>query len=540
MKSLSFLNAPPLYIEIGQSSLKMLDGDDGLELSLDRQENGRLTPPCAERLASSINVFLKKKNWGSRSKAFCAIGSRGVSLRRLELPNASKDELERLLLLQIEREFPVSPDELAWGWQQLGRKQDGNKTSQEVVVAAVKKEALQEYTHLLAGCGINPVFTFGVFARNALLGHSPSGNYAILDIGRFHSEFTCCENGNPVSTRVIPWGGETITQSIQKRLGISHAEAEKLKLHPNELSNGGLIANIQGAVDSELTSLAATLRTHWTGTKLYLCGETARLQELAPRLAKLLGNVDCELLKTTPGEGRSAAIFGLKKNCELNGGMPPLLLESKATGEKTKASRPAHWKWAALAALLLFSLLVLRYAEPLIQKQRLARKIEDIKAYREKLPQVDRELAFLQYLKTNQPPYLDPLALVANASPSGTRVESLGLSRRGELSLRATFRTFEQVVDFRSKMINSGYFTNVVVEEQTPSADRQKMTVRITAQWSPSADGKNLDTILKASERPKPGTARAATARPRGNTNATPANLSTKTNTAPTPKERKE
>ena len=33
MKGLPFLNVPVLYIEIGQSSIKMLDGEDGLELS---------------------------------------------------------------------------------------------------------------------------------------------------------------------------------------------------------------------------------------------------------------------------------------------------------------------------------------------------------------------------------------------------------------------------------------------------------------------------------------------------------------------------
>jgi hypothetical protein len=544
MKSFVFLNSPTLYIELGQSSIKMLDGDDGLELSLERQDNGRLTPGCLEGLSSSIKVFLEKKNWSTRGKAFCAIGGRGVSVRRLELPNASKDELQRLLYLQIEGEFPVSPEELAWGWQLLGRKQNGNKTSQEVLVAAVKKDVLEDYSTLLAGCGVTPVFTFGAFARNALVSERSKGNYAVLDIGRCHSELTNCENGIPVSVRVLPWGGEIITQSIQKRLGISHAEAEKIKIHEAEKvsGNGGLETNAPAAVDAELGSLAATLRAHWTGKKLYLCGETARLRNFGPRLSKALGNVECELFSSPPGEGRSAAIFGLKRDCESNGGMPLLVLETQPFHAKEKSSRPVPWKWAALAGLLVVSLLILRYAEPLIQKPRLARKIADIKAYRDKLPQVDRELTFLQYLKTNQPPYLNPLALIANSAPSGTRLESLALSKRGDLSVRATFRDFQQVADFRSKMIISGYFNNVVVEEQTPSADRQKMTVRITAQWNPSDESKNLDSLLKASERPRPA-GRNAASKVREKALGPPTNTASTTrpgtNTVVTPGEKK-
>src|SRR3954466_7894474 len=146
-----------VYVEIGQSSLKMLDGEDGLELSLERQENGRLTAPCRERLISGLRVFLKNNSWRLRRRAFCAVAPRGVSLRRVTLPPCSKDGVERLLLLQIEREFPLAPDELAWGYQELGRKHPGGNgapSTRELLVVAVKKEVLQEYADILSICGL--------------------------------------------------------------------------------------------------------------------------------------------------------------------------------------------------------------------------------------------------------------------------------------------------------------------------------------------------------------------------------------------------
>ena len=530
MKALTFLNAPVLYIECGQSSIKMLDGEDGLELSLERTPAGRLSPVCVERLTSSIKVFLNNRNKGARPRAFCAINGKGVSLKRLELPPASGEELQRLLSLQLEREFPLHPDELAWGWQPLKKKQIGARTVQEILVAAVKKEALQDYATLFAACGITPTFTLSAMTRSTLLGNSLSGTHAIIDLGRTASEVTFYEEGIPTGIRVVPWGGEMLTQAIQKRLGITHAEAEKIKIAGNAQANGHSIdGNARSVVDSGLISLASAVRSQWNGNRVYLCGETARLDSFPERLSRATGGgIECGLIRTPVGEGRSAAILGLKKECESAAGGPALIFQTTAITEKELPARREQWKWPALAALLLLALLSVRYVEAWAQKPRLVKRIAELKAYRQKLPNVDRDLVFLQYLKTNQPAYLDAVAVLANAAPQGTKLDSLALSRRGDLSLKASMRDFNQAVDFRSKIISSGYFSNVVVEEQTPSADRQKMAVRITGHWEPESEAKNLD--LSKSSKPGPS--------PRGNERSKP-NMtnapSMATNSAPAP-----
>ena len=93
MKAFDFLTPQPVFIEIGQSSLKVLNGEKGLEVLLERQQNGRLTSSCKETVISSLQNFLEQRSWGQRRRALCAIGSRGVSLRRLTLSAASKEEL---------------------------------------------------------------------------------------------------------------------------------------------------------------------------------------------------------------------------------------------------------------------------------------------------------------------------------------------------------------------------------------------------------------------------------------------------------------
>ena len=482
-----------VYIEISQDSLKALAGDDGLELPIERLENRRLHPACGEKIADGLREFLKKHGARPGQRAFCAIGARGVLMRRMTLPAAAKEELQRLLLLQIEREFPLAPDELAWGYRVLG---NGAGKSQELLVVAVKKEVVQEYADILSASGLSPEFTLGALARSSLVARPPA-SYAVLEMGRNDSEFISFENGAPKSIRILHGGVATVGTDIE--------------------------------------SLASSLQSNGVGQRLYLCGVGARLNDVAPQLAKTLG-VECDRIEVPSGEGRSAVILGLKKSCE-DGGVPPLRLRLQPSAGTTEIiTRPAHWKWAALAGLLILFSFALRYAEALIQGSRLSRQISESKTFRDKLPQVDRELSFLQYLKTNQPPYLEPLFVMANASPGGARLESLSMNRRGDLALRASMRDSQQVGDFRSKLINSGSFSTVVVEEQTPTPDKQKIIVRLTGQWKPSSDGK---TPASASTRPEVEKARISVkaAPPAASTNAS---MPTSTNQPVFPKETKE
>src|SRR5688572_21612746 len=211
------MNAPSVYIEIRQNALKLLAGDNGLEVPLERLENNRLTPLSRERLTSSVREFLRKHGARPGTRAFCAIGARGVSLRRMTLPTASKEDLERLLVLQIESEFPLSPDELAWGYRVLERErspENGSSKTQQLLVVAVKKELLEEYADVLTASGLTPSFTLAALARSRLV-LQPPASYAVLDVGLSQSELISFENGSPGFLRVIPWGDEKTSDSAQ-------------------------------------------------------------------------------------------------------------------------------------------------------------------------------------------------------------------------------------------------------------------------------------------------------------------------------------
>lgn len=460
MKSLEFMNSTSLFIEISHSSLRVVNGAAGLELPIKRLPDGKLTQASREQSVAALKTFVKRPAWRPTVRAWCAIGARGVLLRRLTIPPAGKNEFHQMLRLQIESEFPLSPDALAWGYLRLD---DAGGASvdkrQELIVAAVKKEVVLEYDALLAECGINATFTLAALARSSLC-PSPTKSYALLEIGRDHSEFLSFDNGIPAALRILPWG------------------------------EGNLAST---------DSLKTSIKTHWPirgiggVPTVFLLGNTALQKEIASRLAKEFAeDVKCEQVSFSPGEGQSAAILGLKKSLENEADRRILVLHVNESKNPTHAkgllvfTDAALRKWALLAGLLLIGCLVFPYMEALLLKPFLLKKIAAAKASRGTLDTIDRELSFLQHLKQNQSPYLDAMYLIANAAPGGTRFDSISMDRRGEISLRGSLRDLQQVVLFRSKIIESGFFSNVTVEEQTPTPDRQKVNVRMTAQWKPA------------------------------------------------------
>jgi len=86
MIGLELFKPPSFYLELGQTWLTLLKGDEWLELPLERLPNGRLTPACKQQLTLRLQGLFKHNSWQPRPRVFCALSARGVSLRRLTLP----------------------------------------------------------------------------------------------------------------------------------------------------------------------------------------------------------------------------------------------------------------------------------------------------------------------------------------------------------------------------------------------------------------------------------------------------------------------
>lgn len=496
MKALEFVNPARLFVEIGQDWLKAFNGAAALELPLERSADGRLTEGCKGSVAARLQEFIQHKAWQPRPRVFCAISSRGVSFRRFSLPAASKEELQRLVALQIESDFPLPPEQLAWGCQTLNGSRlhpPGQNGKQDVLVAAVKKDSLDDYAGLFALCGANPVFTPAALARSYVC-PQPSCPYAVLAIDRSYSELISFDGGEPVAVRVLPWGSANLASSpgpnqrsdVQNQANLLSGTSAKPATY-----GGSVPVSTQLTSVDPLDQLARFINLQPEGRRIYvtwICAAVPGL-DVPRRLRSFLGEaVDCLAVDLNAEPAGSTAILGLQKVVDCPEGWPPLVLQAKpANGKPSRIAQRAPLKWAGAAAGLLLAALLLPYGEALVLKGHVAKKLAAIKSDQSRLAIMDRELDFLQYLQQSQPPYLDALVVLSKAAPPGTRFDSVSMNRRGELALRGSLHDGQQAAELRSKLIDSGFFESVGIEEQTPSPDHQKITIRMNAQWKPAA-----------------------------------------------------
>lgn len=452
---LNWLTPPPVFIEIGPDWLLARRSQQSLELALECGADGRPQPAAKAKAIEALKSFLGLKSWQPRPRAWCAISARGVALRRLTLPAGSKEETHQRLRLQIEAEFPLPPEELAWGCQLLGAppSSNGSGATTQFLIAAVRKEWLADFQEILHSAGTDPVFTLASQARWKACG-PPSGDFAMLHVRGRQSELTLFESALPTATRLVHWEANEV----------AHPTAESL------------------------ATLAKSLQASLSGTSLWVTGPGIP-REFAERLAASLNfGCRCELAAAAPGEAQFTAIAGLEKYAAQGAGPDLAIQLAPAAGTGTSAA-VVDWKTlgtrvGALAA----ACLLLPYFEAVLLRPHLQKKVAAFKAEAARLQVIDRELEFLRGLKLSQPPYLDLVYLFSQSVPPGTHFDSLSLNSHGEMTLRAALRDGQQVAEFRNKLTSSGFFTNVVVQEQTPTPDRQHVNVRMSGQEKAPAD----------------------------------------------------
>lgn len=448
-----------LRLDLGWSTLKF---PDGRSLPLERQPSGRLTEACRATVLDALRAASAGQS-GAGARAFCGLHARGMLARPVEIPTAvPAGQRKQFLALQMEKEFPLPPDQLAWGFRSMEAPPGAaHRSSERILIVAVKKESIEDYEGLFAAAGLAVTFTPGILASAALC--APAGrSWALLDLGRTHAELATFDGSAATGIRTLNW--------------------------------------TEAASPGELAGLAHALRLAWSGNLLLLTGGGAARPEMARQLTEALGN-GCVVQRLAVPEDRNASsvVEGLRRLG------PSDCIALSASGDTTPASvtrdRIDVWKWAVAAAALAVATFGLRYVEPVTRTGPLERRVREVRAVQKDLPEIDRELGFLQFLETNQPPYLNLLTVLAESSARGTKMTTVSINRRGELSLKATMPSPDQAGDLRTKLLASGSFQNVVIEEQTPGQNRQ-ITVRMSAQWKPSRE-------LRAELSPPPPTTAA-------------------------------
>lgn len=491
MKWIGSNHPQSLFAEVRPTSLHAWYGPVGIDIPLEREPDGRFTPSSIDRAAKALGELVPRGATTVAPRVYCAIGSRGVVFRRLSIPAAPDADLARLLGLQIETEFPVAPEQLAWGWCHLSSPVSVSQAQKshgklEVLVGAIKQELLEPHRSLFAAIDPDPRFTIGALDRLALI---PNGSRPVmlLEIDARQSELLYVDAEGTPTIRSLPVGAETLIGSIQDR-GSKHETAMAASTDRSLAESGPLPVLVEDGLQRLAQEILKRIPESARQVPLWVSGPI----HLRDRVAQVLSRTHrtseaCRPLQFESGAGKTAANLG----CSIPNGtstsplgpLPRVSLSHEPMVPVRQRLELPPKKWLVGAAVLVCLALAIPYAEALWHQPRLSQRIQVLKSGEPQLGIIDRKLSFLRYLDQNQAPHLDALFVIAQSAPQGARIETLNLNRQGEVSIGGFLRDLTQIGDFRLKLINSGFFSRVVMEDQSPTPDRQRINFRITAQW---------------------------------------------------------
>lgn len=175
-----------------------------------------------------------------------AVSGKGTLIRYIDMPRMSISDLKKSFALEVDKYFPFDQNSIYTDCSILDSKNKDKKMA--VLIAAVKKEMIDERIKILTEAGLEPqqITINAIAVANAYQqlvavdkpGEGPDKTKncakAILDIGDSVSNLMILKDGVPRFTRDIFVGSQEVSKRISNVLGLSLEEAERLKREPGK------------------------------------------------------------------------------------------------------------------------------------------------------------------------------------------------------------------------------------------------------------------------------------------------------------------
>jgi len=236
-----------------------------------------------------------------------SVSGHSVIIRKIQLPVMTEEEMESSIQWEAEQYIPFEISEVNLDFQILGP--DANDPSQmNVILVAAKKDFVNDYVALFKECGLNPmVMDVDCFAvANVYEANYPESSddvVALIDLGASSLNVNVLKGGMSVFTRDIQAGGNSYNEELQKRLGLTGEDAEKVKIGGElpGLSSSTVTTVIEDATEALTTDIQRSLDFFSASSaderpkRIYVTGGVSKVNAVRSSLVQRLG-IDVQVL----------------------------------------------------------------------------------------------------------------------------------------------------------------------------------------------------------------------------------------------------
>jgi type IV pilus assembly protein PilM len=161
-----------------------------------------------------------------------AVSGNAVIVKKISLPQMSTEELAESIHWEAEQYIPFDIQDVALDYEVI--EGGGSGGNMDVLLTAVKKDKISDYTSAITQAGKNPIVVdVDVFALQNCYeinyGIDPGRVIALLNVGASIMNINITRGSTSIFNRDIAVGGNQYTDAIQKDLNLSFEQAESMK-----------------------------------------------------------------------------------------------------------------------------------------------------------------------------------------------------------------------------------------------------------------------------------------------------------------------
>ena len=269
-------------------------------------------------LAASLSELFSKNKLPKKGVRLGIANSR-IGVRTFEIAGIDdQQQLANAIRFRAQETLPIPLEEAVLDWQLLSESTDPEtgQTTRRVLLVVAYRELVDRYVGACRKAGLRVTgIDLEAFAMLRALGAPPSpdapppnGAQVVVNVGHDRSTFAVTDGRVCEFTRVLSWGGQSLSVAIARALDLTPSEATPIKhalslvAQSTELPDGVThesLATAREAVLRELQSFArelvSSLRFYQNQPgslgigELVLTGGTAHLPGLGEELNRLIG-----------------------------------------------------------------------------------------------------------------------------------------------------------------------------------------------------------------------------------------------------------
>jgi len=237
-----------------------------VELPSGAVRDGEVAEP--QTVASALRQL-----WGgakfSHKDVVIGVGNQRVLVRDLDLPAMPLPQLRASLPFQVQDLIPVAVEDALLDYFPTGTANGPHGPVYRGLLVAATKETVKANTSAVEIAGLRPVMVdLNAFAlaRVQARGDLATGTIALVDIGARVTNLVVVSSGQPRFVRILPSGGQDVTEAVANALNIPVERAEQIK---REIGVGHVVAPELASAEESITDVTSSLIEAVRNTLVY-------------------------------------------------------------------------------------------------------------------------------------------------------------------------------------------------------------------------------------------------------------------------------